>query len=374
MSGSTLPFSAVTDTDHRGWLWITVITCTIICPLLLLGRGIVRYRKYGLDDLAIVLSFVFVMAHSALLMGSLKLGFGVLLTPGTQAGILRAAKLVFASRILLSLILGSSKLSALLLMRRLLPPNGVRTYICNTGIVLVIIWGVMAVLTTNANCSPSHMLLESKENSCRYLDIRISITMALSCATELGVLGLAIAFFKQLRVETPQRKWVLMAFVLRIPNIGLSIVYLLAYCHFLSHGYSSISFIPVAIFQQILATYSFASSTCTAFSPFTIPMPLSTSPYSSDSPLETLSRSKLARRMSTPMSFFGDKIRGDREVFSHKARVFADVKGVARRESERKVRQQNRQKERGIKGHRSEESQESLKGIVREETFEVQVV
>lgn len=77
--------------------------------------------------------------------------------------------------------------------------------------------------------------------------------------------------------------------------------------------------------------------------------------------------------MSTPMSFFGDKIRGDREVFSHKARVFADVKGVARRESERKVRQQNRQRER-VKGHRSEESQESLKGIVREETFEVQVV
>ncbi|KAG9555633.1 hypothetical protein KCU71_g10209, partial [Aureobasidium melanogenum] len=372
MSGSNLPLSAVTDTDHRGWLWITVITCTIICPLLLVGRGIVRYRKYGLDDLAIVLSFVFVMAHSALLMGSLKLGFGVLLTPGTQAGILRAAKLVFASRILLSLILGSSKLSALLLMRRLLPPNGVRTYICNTGIVLVIIWGVMAVLTTNANCSPSHMLLESKESSCQYLDIRISITMALSCATELGVLGVAIAFFDQFRVETPQRKWVLMAFVLRIPNIGLSIAYLLAYCHFLSHGYSSISFIPVAILQQILATYSFASSTCTAFFPFTIP--ISSSPYSSDSPLKTLSRSKLARRMSTPMSFFGDKIRGDREVFSHKARVFADVKGVARRESERKVRQQNRQKERGIKGHRSEESQESLKGIVREETFEVQVV
>ncbi|KAI4766624.1 hypothetical protein E4T52_00928 [Aureobasidium sp. EXF-3400] len=137
--------------------------------------------------------------------------------------------------------------------------------------------------------------------------------MALSCATELGVLGLAIAFFNQFRVETPQRKWVLMAFVLRIPNIGLSIAYLLTYCHFLSHGYSSISFIPVAILQQILATYSFASSTCTAFFPFTIP--ISSSPYSSDSPLKTLSRSKLARRMSTPMSFFGDKIRGDREVF-----------------------------------------------------------
>lgn len=75
--------------------------------------------------------------------------------------------------------------------------------------------------------------------------------------------------------------------------------------------------------------------------------------------------------MSTPMSFFGDKMRGDREVFTHKARVFADVKGVARRESERKVRQQNRQR---VMGHRSEESQESLKGIVREETFEVQVV
>jgi hypothetical protein len=35
---------------------------------------------------------VFVMAHSALLMGSLELGLGVQLTPGTQAGILEASK------------------------------------------------------------------------------------------------------------------------------------------------------------------------------------------------------------------------------------------------------------------------------------------
>jgi hypothetical protein len=88
------------------------------------------------------------------------------------------------------------------------------------------------------------------------------------------------------------------------------------------------------------------------------------------------SSGKLARRISTPMSFFGDKIRGDREVFTHRARVFADVGGVQRRESERRVRLQ-RQKERvgkGKGGHKGTESMESLKGIVREETFEVQVV
>lgn len=58
MSGPSTPLSPVTSTDHRGWLWITVITCTIICPISLLWRGIVRYTKYGLDDLAVVLSFV----------------------------------------------------------------------------------------------------------------------------------------------------------------------------------------------------------------------------------------------------------------------------------------------------------------------------
>jgi hypothetical protein len=73
------------------------------------------------------------------------------------------------------------------------------------------------------------------------------------------------------------------------------------------------------------------------------------------------------------MSFFGDKIRGDREVFSHRARVFADVGGVKRRESERKVRLQKREKM--GKGHiKGTESMESLKGIVREETFEVRSV
>jgi hypothetical protein len=38
------------------------------------------------------------MAHTALLMGSLELGFGVQLTPGTQAGILEAAKVTFHSK------------------------------------------------------------------------------------------------------------------------------------------------------------------------------------------------------------------------------------------------------------------------------------
>ena len=176
------------------------------------------------------------MAHSALFMGSLKLGFGVQLTPETKPGILKAAevrninrpsiqtstltfhhKLVFASRILLSLILGTSKLSALFLIRRLLPQNCTRLYVCNIGILLVVIWSVMAILTTNANCTPSHMLLASKQNSCKRLDIRISVAMTLSCATELGVLSLAAAFLGQMQVEMKQKKWVVLAFLLRVP-------------------------------------------------------------------------------------------------------------------------------------------------------------
>ncbi|THX50983.1 hypothetical protein D6D06_07657 [Aureobasidium pullulans] len=217
MSGPYSPLSPVTSTDHRGWLWITVIICTIICPALLLWRGIARYRRYGLDDLAVVVSFVFIIAHSALLMGSLKLGFGVQLTPETKPGILKAAELVFASRITLSLILGTSKLSALLLIRRLLPPNTWRTYICDTGLVLVIVWGIMAILTTNTACLPSHMLLRNAENSCAHLDIRIATTMALNIATELGVISLAVCFLRKMQVEGGQKKWVALGFLLRLP-------------------------------------------------------------------------------------------------------------------------------------------------------------
>jgi hypothetical protein len=38
------------------------------------------------------------MAHTALLMESLELGFGVQLTPGTQVGILEAAKVTISPR------------------------------------------------------------------------------------------------------------------------------------------------------------------------------------------------------------------------------------------------------------------------------------
>jgi hypothetical protein len=51
------------------------------------------------------------------------------------------------------------------------------------------------------------------------------------------------------------------------------------------------------------------------------------------------------------------------------------VGGVKRRESEKKVRLQNKRERMGKGGHvKGTESMESLKGIVREETFEVQVV
>ncbi|THZ23376.1 hypothetical protein D6C91_03682 [Aureobasidium pullulans] len=366
MSGPDSPLSPVTSTDHRGWLWITVIICTIICPALLLWRGIARYRRYGLDDLAVVVSFVFIIAHLALLMGSLKLGFGVQLIPETKPGILKAAELVFASRITLSLILGTSKLSALLLIRRLLPPNTWRTYICNTGLVLVVVWGIMAILTTNTACLPSHMLLRNAENSCAHLDIRIATTMALNIATEFGVISLAVCFLRKMQVEGGQRKWVALGFLLRLPNIALSLLYLTFYLHFLSRGHSSIGFITTAIIQCILATYSFTSSCIPSFLPFSLPI---FTPSSSSSPIELtsskLSRNKLARRMSTPMSFFGDKIRGDREIFTHKARIFADVKGVQRRESERKLRRKD--------SDNVDEDQESLRGIVREETFEIKM-
>lgn len=61
------------------------------------------------------------------------------------------------------------------------------------------------------------MLLAARENSCTNLDVRISVAMALSCATELGVLSLAAAFLGQMEVEREQKKWVVVAFLLRVP-------------------------------------------------------------------------------------------------------------------------------------------------------------
>jgi hypothetical protein len=81
----------------------------------------------------------------------------------------------------------------------------------------VVLWGVMAILILNTNCNPSHMLLVGKENSCRNLDVRISVAMALSCAIEVVVLGLAAIFLGQMQVENKEKKWVAMGFLLRVP-------------------------------------------------------------------------------------------------------------------------------------------------------------
>ncbi|KAI5270656.1 hypothetical protein E4T47_05990 [Aureobasidium subglaciale] len=361
MTGSTSHLPPVTSTDHRAWLWITLIICTIICPCFLLWRSIARYHRYGLDDLAVLFSFVSIVIHSALLMGGLESELGVALASNSETEITKAAKLVFASKIMLFLVLGTSKISVLLLLRRLLPSGSWRNYIVNTGVVLVAIWGIVAVLTTSIACSPSHMLSSSPGNFYQHMDIRVSVTMALSIATEIGVLGLAACTSKYMQAEATQRRHVLLAFLLRIPNIALSIAYLITYLYFVSHGPSNLGFIPVAIIQQILATYSFLSS-CTPAFIITISSAFNTSFSSSEARTR-----KTRRRLSTPMSFFGDKIRGDREVYTHKARIFADVKEVQRKESLRKIRQEEKRK----KGHCAGQSQESLKGIVREETFEV---
>lgn len=79
------------------------------------------------------------------------------------------------------------------------------------------LWGVVAILIMNTNCTPSHMLLASKENSCSSLDIRISVAMAISSAIEIAVLGLAGMFLGQMQVEKKEKKWVAMGFLLRVP-------------------------------------------------------------------------------------------------------------------------------------------------------------
>jgi hypothetical protein len=81
----------------------------------------------------------------------------------------------------------------------------------------VVLWGVVAILIMNTNCTPSHTLLASKENSCSNLDIRISVAMAMSCAIEVAVLGLAAMFLGQMQVEKKERNWVAVGFLSRVP-------------------------------------------------------------------------------------------------------------------------------------------------------------
>lgn len=70
------PLATITPDDHRGVAWVISIICLSHIYLTLAVRLSVRWRRFQLDDYALVIACVLVLCQSSLVFGAVGMGMG----------------------------------------------------------------------------------------------------------------------------------------------------------------------------------------------------------------------------------------------------------------------------------------------------------
>lgn len=141
-------------------------------------------------------------------------------------------KLVYASRLVLALVLWTSKCSVLLTIRRMITVRAER-WLCDTGMAVATVWCLTAMIVVNAGCPASLTVMQDAESSCTGMvcptpyaslmrsligskDVRLSVVVALDMLTECLLFSLAVFFFRNLQMSVGKKIQVLAGFSFRL--------------------------------------------------------------------------------------------------------------------------------------------------------------
>lgn len=200
-------FAHYSAEDHSAPLWIAALLSFTYVLGMLFVRAFLKWRVFGWDDSAMVLSTVSLKSlhqfctvltrqalaslQSILIFNALKAGLGKV--PGketdlTLAGKVRKAltfmhcllieaKLVFSSRITLVLSLYLAKLSVLYLLRRIfIRDQKMITLLCDIIIGLTVAGGLVSVIVSAVGCPTSSFFVEHCHNQVNPVLVQSSST------------------------------------------------------------------------------------------------------------------------------------------------------------------------------------------------------
>ncbi|RDW80955.1 hypothetical protein BP5796_05653 [Coleophoma crateriformis] len=265
------PFQVITDLDKGGL--ITVITTFFLSSvwICLSLRVYVRLKINGpwkWDDHFVAAATLLSSARSIIVYLEIAHGYGATIKLLSAEGLANISRFLLADDILYILGLTVSKVAVAALCLRITTFRDHSRLIWATTL-LCILWGLSSVLLIVINCSPES--LRSEMGHCPNLTERWKSIGAIDVITEAALLVIPIFLLMQLQMSLRLKSVVFIAFGVRIPVTGLSVIHLHYILSEISSPDPTLQGADTAIWAQIHLDLCILSTTLTCLGAFLSP-------------------------------------------------------------------------------------------------------
>ncbi|EMD91799.1 hypothetical protein COCHEDRAFT_1101304 [Bipolaris maydis C5] len=258
-------FTRVTPDDHSATIWIVSVLSVIYVILTLAVRlGYTKRRAHALDDIVITLAHLTGFGMWVLLFKSLGSGLGKTFSVLSDIEISQVQQSFFKSRILLYAALALSKCSMLVLIRAVFARNINVSRMSIGGLLIVAMWGAFSMSAVPLHCPAELAIPKRGQDHCVDFAVTVGDIITEIIITSLPMLGL---YNTQLPLKS--KAAVMLAFSTRIPNIAISLSYLIASSTFMTNNHPPIAIIATVIWQIVLLSYNLMSATTPLLRGFT---------------------------------------------------------------------------------------------------------
>ncbi|EUC44616.1 hypothetical protein COCMIDRAFT_97750 [Bipolaris oryzae ATCC 44560] len=263
-------FTRVTPNDHSAAIWIVSVLSLIYIFLVLAVRlGYTKRRAHALDDIVITLAHLASFGMWALVFKSLRNGLGKSFSVLSDMEISQVQQSFFKSRILLYAALALSKFSMLVLIRAVFARDTRVSRISIAGLLLVAMWGVFSMPAVPLHCPAEHVIPKPGEDHCVDFIPWLEVITVGDILTEIIIISLPILGLYNTQLPLKSKAAVMLAFSTRIPNIAISLSYLIASSTFITNNHPPIAIVAPVTWQIVLLSYNLMSATTPLLRGFT---------------------------------------------------------------------------------------------------------
>ncbi|KAF2846507.1 hypothetical protein T440DRAFT_372729, partial [Plenodomus tracheiphilus IPT5] len=216
-------FARVSSDDHRGALYIVTFLTFTYTSITFLTRVFIKWLKLGLDDAAMLAAQVSNVVQFALLLTSLSAGLATSFSTLNDEQYARMASTQYGVQIAIYISLGLSKLSTILLVRRLFPRDmqSART-ICNVITAITVIWTLASAVLVSAGCSAQSLSPRNSSQICAGIEARYMAVVISDAITDLILAFVPTFLCRNLQMKLLFKIQVLGVFALRLLLIPLA--------------------------------------------------------------------------------------------------------------------------------------------------------
>ncbi|XP_014555380.1 hypothetical protein COCVIDRAFT_38882 [Bipolaris victoriae FI3] len=263
-------FTRVTTDDHSATIWIVSVLSLIYVVLALAVRlGYTKWRAHALDDIVVTFAHLVGFGVWALLFKSLRNGLGKSFNVLNDIEISQVQQSFFKGRILSYAALTLSKCSMLILIRTVFTRNTHVSRMSIGGLLIVMIWGVFSISAVSLRCSAELVIPKHGQDHCVDFIPWLQVVTIGDIVTETLITLLPILGLYSTQLPLKSKAAVMLAFSTRIPNVAISLSYLIASSTFITNNHPPIAIIATVTWQIVLLSYNLMSATTPLLRGFT---------------------------------------------------------------------------------------------------------